>query len=399
MNGRVIIIGAALLSAGCSTLYTSSLDRDERPTPRDAFVYGSFWLLGPANGNVTMGIVLDCRDGKRYTLRFLERDPLQVFKVSPTTCTQTGTVMIGGDKEASDPEVRPLESRELVFEPGKAYYLGDFTGSVVPHGRGRWGWKLESNKDKYQATTRELRAAYPNLAGIPSASQMIGQDQPSSAVAETPGTPVPREHPTEEPVRGSSGVPAHTGFQMALSTGYAFALGSADGTISQSAFVSGQVPVLLEIGGKLFEPLFLGVYLGAGFGTAGGALSSTCATTGVSCSSRTIRGGLEGIWYILPAARFDPYVGLGFGVESTTVTTSSRAMTASLAAFGVEVPVIFGADYRLNRFIGFGPYVDLAVGSYQDIVVHGSSSSLSGELGDKTTHVWFILGARATLFP
>ena len=101
----------------------------------------------------------------------------------------------GGKKE--DARVRPaprLQTRALIFAPGKAYYLGDLTGSVVGYhavhtfpmytDRGSmtygleseaWGWKLETNKDKYQATTREFQAAYPNLAGVPTESQMIGQ--------------------------------------------------------------------------------------------------------------------------------------------------------------------------------------------------------------------------------
>jgi hypothetical protein len=189
MNDRIIALGAALLSAGCSTLYTSSFDRDERPEPRDAFVYGSFWVFGEESNDMTMGIVLECRDGKRYVLRFLKHDPVQVFKVTPSTCTPTGTVFTSYD-EPKDATVRPVpgwRTRELVFEPGKAYYLGDFTGSVVNHYsvrtveyhrryteyRGAWGWRLEKNADKYQATTRELRAAYPKLAGVPTESQMI----------------------------------------------------------------------------------------------------------------------------------------------------------------------------------------------------------------------------------
>ena len=99
MNARIFTIGAALFSAGCSTLYTSSLDRDEHPKPQDAFIYGSFWVFAEESNNMTMGIVLDCRDGKRYVLPFLKHDPVQVFKVSPSTCTPTGTVFTGGKKE------------------------------------------------------------------------------------------------------------------------------------------------------------------------------------------------------------------------------------------------------------------------------------------------------------
>jgi len=195
---RIIAIGAALLSAACS-VYTSSVDRDQGSAPQDAFIYGSFWASAEVRDDMTMGIVLDCRDGKRYMLRFLRQDPMQVFKVSPSTCTPTGTVLT--DAQLQNAKVRPEPSwgtRELVFEPGKAYYLGDFTavpGTVIedyvyfytpgirpgrvlvtkmyrPH-RALRGWELEKSEDKYQATTREFRAAYPKLAGVPTESQMI----------------------------------------------------------------------------------------------------------------------------------------------------------------------------------------------------------------------------------
>ena len=197
-----------------------------------------------------------------------------------------------------------------------------------------------------------------------------------------------------------TGVPARTGFQMALSTGYSLRFGSADGSTSQSDFVSNQVPLLVEIGAKSGRYLFFGAYLGFGFGGAGDALSGTCATPGVSCSSLSVRFGGEVQVHILPSARFNPYLGYGVGLEYASVSGSSSTGSASLSAVGFERGrFTLGADYRLNHYIGFGPYVTIAVAQYLSESEDAGSSSMSGDVADKALHEWLTVGGRFTLFP
>jgi hypothetical protein len=58
---------------------------------------------------------------------------------------------------------------------------------------------------------------------------------------------------------------------MALRTGYSVPLGSVTENLSMSDSVSGQVPILIDIGGKPIPNLFVGGYLGLGFGGVAGA--------------------------------------------------------------------------------------------------------------------------------
>jgi hypothetical protein len=394
---RVMLTCAALSLTGCGSVYATRLGAEDRPAAKDAYLYGKF-SVGGADTVLTMGLVLECEDGDTHVIPFSAYYPLQVIKISPSACRWTEIVYTrAGDIVGRTPAP---PGRRVEIGPGKAYYLGDFWGATTlssspSAGRSRrldMKWSVERAEDRYERTTAEWNAIFSNFAAVPTEPRYLL----SSADDRARDNQGPQTAESARPTR----VPAQTGFQMALSTGYAFPLGSADGTTTQSDFVSGQVPLHLELGGKLWPQLFLGVYFGAGFGGAGGALSSTCASPGVSCSSWTLRGGLEGIVYILPGARFDPYIGYGFGIEATRVGARSQAATASLLAFGVDYArFTLGVDYRLNPIVGFGPFLSLSLGQYQDISAQGPSSSQMGELGDKAVHTWLTLGARVTLFP
>jgi hypothetical protein len=203
-----------------------------------------------------------------------------------------------------------------------------------------------------------------------------------------------------EPPPAPGEVPARTGFQMALATGYAHPLGSAGGSLSQSDFVTGQFPLLIEIGGKPTRHLFLGGYLGFGFGGAGAGLASTCSSSGVSCTGLTVRLGVEAQYHILPDQRFNPYVGYGIGFELTAVSASAGDASASFSALGWELGrFTVGGDYRWNRFLGFGPCVSAAVGQYESLSVNSGDSSQSGGIAAKTLHAWLTIGGRVTFLP
>jgi small nuclear ribonucleoprotein (snRNP)-like protein len=235
-------------------------------------------------------------------------------------------------------------------------------------------------------TVRERFPAPPRVA-LPPASAAEDESHASEAPPEDAGRP-PRE------------LAARTGFQMALSTGYSLPLGSADNSLSQSDFVSGQVPVLLEIGGKTSRHLFFGVYSGVAFGGAGGALSSTCSLSGVSCSSLDLRFGAEIQVHFLPDARFNPYLGYGVGLESTSVSASSSATSASVTALGVELGrFTLGGDFRLSHYFGLGPCFTFSVAQYETISESTGGTSMSADLASKALHEWLTIGARVTLFP
>jgi|GEM_PF-3746951 len=54
------------------------------------------------------------------------------------------------------------------LEAGRAYYLGDFSGTVT---LGAWGWlhemfQVSPVKNEFSATTQDFRQRFPNLRGL-----------------------------------------------------------------------------------------------------------------------------------------------------------------------------------------------------------------------------------------
>lgn len=89
--------------------------------------------------------------------------------------------------------------------------------------------------------------------------------------------------------------PEHRGFQLAFRPGVAVPFGKAVPDVKMSDLTSVQyVPVLLDIGGKVLPQLFIGGYVGLGFGSTGGELDRVCqANGGDSCSTFSLRFGFE----------------------------------------------------------------------------------------------------------
>src|SRR5215510_15243090 len=91
---------------------------------------------------------------------------------------------------------------------------------------------------------------------------------------------------------GNAPPAARVGFQMALRTGYAMPMGSARGPntgstadLAMSDAFSGQVPIFIEIGGKVIPAIFVGGYFGLGFGGAAGTFDTLCKQGNLSCAT------------------------------------------------------------------------------------------------------------------
>ncbi len=64
--------------------------------------------------------------------------------------------------------------------------------------------------------------------------------------------------------------PPRVGFQMDIRTGYALPMGTFAENVKMSDIASGQVPFIVDIGGKVIPELFIGGYLGLAFGREAG---------------------------------------------------------------------------------------------------------------------------------
>jgi len=106
-----------------------------------------------------------------------------VIKIAPSTCSLTEFVYTdhGGTKTTRKPAPDTLK-REVVFEAGKAYYLGDFQAETTQSGFPviTRTWRLRSARNNYARTTEQLKAAYPSLSALPTEDRMVGRREQSS---------------------------------------------------------------------------------------------------------------------------------------------------------------------------------------------------------------------------
>ncbi len=188
---------------------------------------------------------------------------------------------------------------------------------------------------------------------------------------------------------------ARTGFQLALRTGYAIPMGSAYNGVSQSDVYGGQVPFIVDIGGKIIPNLFIGGYLGLNIGGCGNQIQGSCA-------SASFRIGAEIIYDIIPDGLVNPWIGYGIGIESSAVSANNG--NSSISLFGPEFGHFTGGvDFRVSRVFGLGPVVDFGLGEYTSgsVTENGGQNgdSVTSSIENKSLHEWLTVGAKFTFFP
>lgn len=192
------------------------------------------------------------------------------------------------------------------------------------------------------------------------------------------------------------------GFQMDIRTGYAIPTGDATGDIGDGQGVkmsdaaSGQVPLMVNIGAKVIPMLWVGGYVGFGFGGAAGELADNCNENGGSCSALGLRLGAEVQVHFIPAGDVNPWLGYGIGYESLSFSRSGGASDNTTTLSGWEYAHFMGGvDFRISRVVGLGPVVDFSLGQYDEI----SNEDLSLDIDNTAMHSWITLGVRVVFFP
>lgn len=178
-----VVVGAFAALLGCAG-YTPTINQDEKPTPQDAYLYGRFHMDAQQGGKwafdgyQTMGFSITCANSRSYVVRFGKENPLQVIKIEPSTCSLKEFVYTDADGIVKSRKPAPAAlMHNAEFAPGKAYYLGDFfaeTRTIVSVGMVHRNWRITSMRHDYAKTTQEMKAAFPNLANIPTEDRMIG---------------------------------------------------------------------------------------------------------------------------------------------------------------------------------------------------------------------------------
>jgi len=197
-------------------------------------------------------------------------------------------------------------------------------------------------------------------------------------------------------------MPARTGFQMAFRTGYAIPMGKLDDEpdADMSNAYSGQVPIFVEFGGKPLASLFLGGYLGLGFGGSAGTIGDLCSRPGLSCAAVTVRTGFEILGYFSPGEKTSPWLGYGIGFEATTLSISGQGNNASVSASGPEFAHFMGGiDFRLSKGFGLGPFIDVSLAEFTNVDQNVGNASQSMSVANKALHEWLAFGVRGVVFP
>ena len=161
-----------------------------------------------------------------------------------------------------------------------------------------------------------------------------------------------------------------------------------------------QFTLNLDVGAKPSKYVFVGAFLGAGFGDLGPKFAE-CRSGVISCSAQTYRVGPEVLVSILPGSLIDPWIGAGVGFEYTARHESASGSGLSEATYGPEFAhLMLGADFRVNRYLGVGPFLDVSLAEYTTQTDSSPGElSVTNELPQKSVHAWAQLGARFVLFP
>jgi hypothetical protein len=174
-----------------------------------------------------------------------------------------------------------------------------------------------------------------------------------------------------------------SGFAFGFRAAWAFPFGDLNATDGLSSQVAGQIPVWLEAGWRFSKNVYAGAYFqyGAGF-------SANCPL-GADCSNHGLKFGIEGIYNVAPDASLQPWVGLGIGYETLSVSYAGADSNYK----GWELAnVQLGLDFAPSKQFSIGPYASCSVfGKY-------SSQESSGYTNDiSASHAWLQLGLKATI--
>lgn len=197
-----------------------------------------------------------------------------------------------------------------------------------------------------------------------------------------------------------------TGFEIGGRIGYGIPLGKAtgDATEDMNKGISGQVPLWLDIGGRVTPHIMIGAGLQYGFGILPSDVSDSCNANNLDCSTHVIRIGPEIAYHISPFEKTDPWIGGGMGYEWWTLSQSGSGNELSVTARGIEfVNFQAGVDFAVGDSVGLGPFLSFSMGQYDHIDCSGAgcglTGSFSGSIDNKSLHEWFVFGFRVTAVP
>lgn len=146
----------------------------QRPTGKEAIVYGRFEVSGsPAfSADVdhrSMALVMRCEDGREYRIRFDDQQPIVVLATAPSTCWLDEMFYLDEDNATLGRTALPDQvRRRMRLDAGRAYYLGDFSGTITAEFSDGFGYRFQIThvRNELRATTRDFKEQFPKLRGL-----------------------------------------------------------------------------------------------------------------------------------------------------------------------------------------------------------------------------------------
>jgi len=237
--------------------------------------------------------------------------------------------------------------------------------------------------------TRSHRLPIASLAvalstSLASAASAQEPDAPTSSREVTDDSPPPAPVRVSQPPDDLSG---H--FLIAPRAAWLLPLGSLDSSTDQSAPLASGVGFGLDLGYGISRHVDLHLRFDLGLLGQGDACPS-----GSDCSGRTTAFGLGAGYHLVNGASFDPWLQIGIGYRTTTVSSSVAGASDDATYSGIDwLHLAVGGDWYASRSFGFGPFCSFDLGSYTwrpAAREHASDSAL---------HSFFSLGLRGVFDP
>jgi hypothetical protein len=210
---------AFVLSLGCQGWKpVVQVGPTDRPNPTSAYLYGRFYnqveaKRADSHRYQTLGLDVQCADGKDYTIRFSNRNGVQVIEAAPGRCALIAILFLDlGGTVRKRKSVPPSSALTRDFVAGTAHYLGDFFAKTDSDAKYRfmyWDvtttWQLTDVDDNYDGTTAQLRRTFVNLASLPTENTTLVPltRLPGQPRSRPPAGPSTAPAPPAVPSRGS----------------------------------------------------------------------------------------------------------------------------------------------------------------------------------------------------
>lgn len=192
------------------------------------------------------------------------------------------------------------------------------------------------------------------------------------------------------------------GPEFAVRAGYATALGRVERGEPIRNSMAGAVPLWVDVGYRLNQSWFVGVYGHYGLGIDSATSASDCS----GCQHTWVRFGAQAQyrWLLDPTRAL--WVGLGVGRESLNTSIDQR-LSSSRSVTGWELLNLqFGSDFRPTTGLSLGPYFSLSFDAYTeknqrcgDNECPRAERNVTSGLDSSGVHSWVNAGMRVVLLP